>query len=101
MEPQPVQFADSQSVALYLWGRDVPKHVVLDGECPYHFGTGDVTKIGEVLEHYPASVMRTLLRAPWQGASWHLDICLTLYDPQPPHVLCHIGGPIALEEDAA
>jgi hypothetical protein len=43
---------DAATVALYLWGRVVPNHVVWAGECPYRFFTANTAEIARVLNEH-------------------------------------------------
>ena len=57
-----------QEVATYLCGRDVPSHIIYDGECPYYFHTSDVRLIEVLLTDFRANEIRAHLPCViWAG----------------------------------
>jgi hypothetical protein len=95
VDRRPYACATAAAVALFLWGRDAPRHIVYDGECPYRFHHGDVTTIQHILEQVPAAAVRQALQhapvAPrttpgLTTQSW----AITIWDDGA-RVLCDVG----------
>ena len=83
---QPTLCDTPDAVGMYLWGRQVSRHAVFQGECPYRFFAGDVELIATILREFP--VRRVLAHLP----------CY-VHRAEDHALLCRIGGPPVLTQE--